>query len=409
MSELDTPASATDVVVIGGGMAGLAGALALRDNGARVTLLEQAPEFGEVGAGLQMAPNATRLLRRWGLLDRVLELGVQPKQMVFRDAVSGEVLVRHDLQGEFTRKYDAPYIVIHRSDLHTILLEACRERGVELVTNTVVDRVETVDGRARAITSTGAVYEADIVLGADGLKSKLRATISDDQPVVSSYVAYRGVSPIEKAVNKDEIDNVTVWFGPKCHLVQYPLRAGELFNTVAVFRSAAFEAGEEEFGGVDELKAAYAGCVPEVQESLENLWQGIRWPMYDRNPIDNWISGRALLIGDAAHPMLQYLAQGACQALEDAATLQDLSAGTVFTENGLNPAAWDEVAREFVEARAPRTARVQTTARVWGESWHVVDPMARTLRNLLFQSSDADLFRYTDWLYDTSVDSTPRD
>lgn len=409
MSELDTPTSSTDVVIIGGGMAGLAGALALRDNGARVTLLEQAPEFGEVGAGLQMAPNATRLLRRWGLLDRVLELGVQPKQMVFRDAVSGEVLARHDLQGEFARKYDAPYIVIHRSDLHTILLEACRERGVELVINTVVDRVETVDGRARAITTTGAVYEADMVLGADGLKSKLRATISDDQPVVSSYVAYRGVSPIENAINKDEIDNVTVWFGPNCHLVQYPLRSGELFNTVAVFKSAAFEAGEAEFGGVDELKAAYAGCVPEVQQSLENLWQGIRWPMYDRNPIDNWISGRALLIGDAAHPMLQYLAQGACQALEDAATLQDLTAGTVFTADGLNPAAWDGVAREFVEARAPRTARVQTTARVWGESWHVVDPMARTLRNLLFRSSDADLFRYTDWLYDTSVDSTPRD
>jgi 2-polyprenyl-6-methoxyphenol hydroxylase-like FAD-dependent oxidoreductase len=408
MSDLTTPTSTADVVVIGGGMAGLAGALALRENGARVTLLEQAPEFGEVGAGLQMAPNATRLLRRWGLLDRVLELGVTPKQMVFRDAVSGDVLARHDLQGEFARKYDAPYIVIHRSDLHTILLEACRDRGVELIVNTVVDRVETVDNRARAITTTGDVYEGDIVLGADGLKSKLRATMSDDEPVVSSYVAYRGVSPIENAINKDEIDNVTVWFGPNCHLVQYPLRHGELFNTVAVFKSSSFEAGEAEFGGVEELKAAYADCVPEVQQSLENLWQGIRWPMFDRNPIDNWISGRALLIGDAAHPMLQYLAQGACQALEDAATLQDLSKGTVFTEDGLKPELWDQVAREFVEVRAPRTARVQRTARVWGESWHVTEPMTRLLRNLLFKSSEADLFRYTDWVYDTAIDSKPR-
>ena len=397
----------TEVVVIGGGMAGLAGAMALRENGASVTLLEQAAEFGEVGAGLQMAPNATRLLRRWGLLDRVLELGVTPRQMVFRDAVSGEVLARHELQGEFAKKYDAPYIVIHRSDLHTILLEACRERGVTLINSVTVERVETVDGRARAHAADGTVYEADIVLGADGLKSKLRAKLSDDKPVVSAYVAYRGVSPIADAINTDEIDNVTVWFGPDCHLVQYPLRQGELFNTVAVFKSSSFEAGEAEFGGVDELKAAYSGCVPEVQQSLANLWQGVRWPMYDREPIENWIDGRALLIGDAAHPMLQYLAQGACQALEDAATLQDLSIGSVFTADGADPAAWDRVAREFVAARAPRTARVQRTARVWGESWHV-DGLARKLRNLLFSSSEGGVFEYTDWLYDTSVDSTPR-
>lgn len=400
------PTPTQDVIVVGGGMAGLAGAMALRENGAAVTLLEQASEFGEVGAGLQMAPNATRLLRRWGLLDRVLELGVRPRQMVFRDAVSGDVLARHDLQGEFAKRYDAPYIVIHRSDLHTILLEACRERGVTLINNVTVDRVETVGGRARAHATDGAVYEADLVLGADGLKSRLRASVSDDQPVASAYVAYRGVSPIEDAINRDEIDNVTVWLGPDCHLVQYPLRQGELFNTVAVFKSSTFEAGESEFGGVDELHAAYAGCVPEVQRSLANLWQGVRWPMYDREPIEQWIDGRTLLIGDAAHPMLQYLAQGACQALEDAATLQDLSIRTVFTDDGIDATAWDDVAARFVAARAPRTARVQRTARVWGESWHV-DGLARTLRNLLFTAAGDSVFRYTDWLYETAADSTP--
>lgn len=401
-----TTSTSSDVLVVGGGMAGLAGAMALRENGATVTLVEQAPEFGEVGAGLQMAPNATRLLRRWGLLDKVLALGVTPQQMVFRDATTGNVLARHDLQGEFARRYDAPYIVIHRSDLHTILLEACRERGVNLINNVVIESVETIDGRAHAHAADGTVYDADILLGADGLKSKLRAQISDDEPVGSYYVAYRGVSPIENAVNKDEINNVTVWFGPDCHLVQYPLRQGELFNTVAVFKSAQFEAGEAEFGGVDELKAAYSRCVPEVQQSLENLWQGIRWPMYDRNPITQWIDGRALLIGDAAHPMLQYLAQGACQALEDAATLEDLSKGTVFTESGIDASAWDGVAERFVATRAPRTARVQSTARVWGESWHV-DGLAATLRNLLFTSTEANPFAFTDWLYDPSVDSRP--
>ena len=399
-------ATSTDVLVVGGGMAGLAGALALRANGAEVTLVERAPEFGEVGAGLQMAPNASRVLKRWGLLEKALEIGVQPKHLVFRDAVTGEELTRQSLAGEFEERYGAPYVVIHRSDLHRVLLEACQAAGVRLVNDVFVESVETVDGRGVAHTAAGVDYEADVVIGADGLKSTLRPVVANDEPVGSAYVAYRGTVPITESTPKTDLEDVIVYLGPDCHLVQYPLRKGKLLNTVAVFKSASFERGEEQYGGVDELEAAYKDCVPAVQDALKNLATGIRWPMYDRNPIENWIAGRMVLMGDAAHPMLQYLAQGACQALEDAAVLQDVSKGTVFTDDGVDPAAWDEAIRRFNKLRAGRTAKVQRTARIWGESWHV-SGLARTLRNLLFKSRRDGNYQYNDWLYGQEGEGIP--
>ncbi|UKA63793.1 FAD-dependent oxidoreductase [Arthrobacter sp. FW306-04-A] len=396
----------TEVLVVGGGMAGLAGALALRANGAEVTLVERAPEFGEVGAGLQMAPNASRVLKRWGLLEKALEIGVRPKHLVFRDALTGEELTRQTLGGDFEERYGAPYVVIHRSDLHRILLEACEDAGVRLVNDVVVEKVETVNARGVAHTAGGNVYEADVVIGADGLKSTLRSAVAQDGPVSSSYVAYRGTVPITAETPAADLEDVIVYLGPDCHLVQYPLRKGELLNTVAVFKSPSFERGEEQYGGVDELEAAYKDCVPAVQAALRNLATGIRWPMYDRDPIENWIDGRLVLMGDAAHPMLQYLAQGACQALEDAAVLQDSTVGSVFTDDGVDPAAWDRAIDEFNSARAARTARVQRTARVWGESWHV-SGVARTLRNLLFKSRKDGDFQYNDWLYGQAADGVP--
>lgn len=397
-SEQSTTTPAQDVLVIGGGMAGLAGALALRENGASVTLVENAPAFGEVGAGLQMAPNASRVLKRWGLLDKALEIGVQPKHLVFRDAVTGEELTRQTLGAEFEERYGAPYVVIHRSDLHRILLEACQESGVTLLNGVFVEKVETEGDKARAFAANGDVYEADAVLAADGLKSTLRKAVAEDAPVPSSYVAYRGTVPITDATPKADLEDVIVYLGPNCHLVQYPLRKGELLNTVAVFKSPSFERGEEQYGGVDELEEAYKDCIPAVRQALKNLATGIRWPMYDKNPIENWVSGRMTLIGDAAHPMLQYLAQGACQALEDAAVLQEVTQGTVFTESGIDASAWEGAFKDFNEARAGRTARIQRTARVWGESWHV-SGLARTLRNLLFKSRGDGNHQYNDWLY----------
>lgn len=390
----DAGTTPTDVLVIGGGMAGLAGALALTRNGKRVTLVEKAQEFGEVGAGLQMAPNASRVLDRWGLLDAVRDIGVSPRHLVFRDALTGQELTRQSLGREFQERYGAPYVVVHRSDLHAILLGACREAGVTLVNAAAIAGTRTEGGLGVATTADGHEYAAHLLIGADGLDSTLRAQVVADQAIVSGYVAYRGTVPISSDMPRSDLDDVVVYLGPQCHLVQYPLRKGELLNTVAVYRSPTFERGEQQIEGTDELERAYLNCAPAVRRALQNLNSGLRWPMYDREPIDAWQDGRMLLLGDAAHPMLQYLAQGACQALEDAAALERCTAGVDLADD----VELDTALAAFVADRAPRTARVQLTARQWGESWHV-EGIGRTLRNMLFRTrSDGDL-GVADWLY----------
>lgn len=232
-----------DALVVGGGIGGLATSLALARSGRTVRVLEQAPEFGEVGAGLQMAPNATRILRGWGLLDEVIDHGVAPRRLVMRDALDNKELTYLDL-ADTARRYGAPYIVIHRSDLHAILVRACRAAGVDLVTNAAVTDVKTATDQATAIgehrRDTGR-----IVIAADGLGSRLRGRLSNDDPVSSAYVAYRGALPLADLPDTSglALDDVVVHIGPGCHLVQYPLRRGEMFNQVAVFRSAKALAG----------------------------------------------------------------------------------------------------------------------------------------------------------------------
>jgi salicylate hydroxylase len=387
-----------EVVVVGGGIGGLANAYALATAGHRVRVLERAAEFAEVGAGLQMAPNATRILREWGLLDRVVEAGVTPQRLVFRDALTGEELTRLELGVDFLERYGAPYVVIHRSDLLTILVDACREAGVELVPGTGVDDVEA--GPNGAVVHAGeARLDADVVLAADGLRSTLRGKFSDDEPVSSGYVAYRGAFPVsELTLELDErsFEEVVVYLGPGCHLVQYPLRRGEIFNTVAVFESPAFAHGEADWGGPEELDAVFAGACEPVRRGLASLWRDRRWPMYDRLPIGTWVSGRLALTGDAAHPMLQYLAQGACQAIEDAHCLSTEVAKTAVD----GTVDWDTALATYQELRTARTAQVQTTARVWGDIWHV-DGIARLLRNALFTDRDVADHKYVDWLYGT--------
>ncbi|GGF38092.1 FAD-dependent oxidoreductase [Subtercola lobariae] len=396
----DSGVASQEILIVGGGIGGVAAALALCRQGRKVTVLERAPEFKEVGAGLQMAPNATRILRSWGVLDQVLEMGVQPKRLIFRDAVTGEQLTDADLRGEFAERYGAPYVVLHRSDLHAILVEAARKAGADLRTNADVVDVETRDDVARVRTSDGTVYRADVVLGIDGLTSSLRRKVSGDEVVASGYVAYRGAIPMDEALDVDDRENVVVYLGPECHMVQYPLRAGTMFNTVAVFKSPSFSRGEFVPADQQELQNAYSDCIPQVQRALLNLWKTVSWPMYDREPIDNWVDGRMLLMGDAAHPMLQYLAQGACQAIEDADAFDRISASVT------DPHEWNAALAEFNSTRADRTARVQRTARTWGEAWHVNTPLPKLLRNLLFKSRKDEDTRYTDWLYGADSIST---
>jgi 3-hydroxybenzoate 6-monooxygenase len=393
-------AEPADVVVVGGGIGGLGNALALTRAGHRVRVLEQSAEFGEVGAGLQLAPNATRVLRAWGLLDAVVAEGVRPRRLTMRDAVDGRELTHLDL-ADVERRYGAPYVVIHRSDLHALLVRACRDAGVDLVTGVAVADVEHpggghTDGRAVAVSATRR-DEGRIVVAADGLGSALRRRMSDDEQVSSAYVAYRGAIPLDDVAGSADLalDEVVVYIGPHCHFVQYPLRRGEVFNQVAVFRSGRALAGLDEWGTPDELDAAFASMCDAVRAGLPHLWRDRWWRMYDREPITTWVDRRLVLTGDAAHPMLQYLAQGACQAIEDAdclAAQADKSTGPECTVD------WDAALRGYTDVRTARTATVQRTARDWGDLWHG-DGLFRAVRNALLRDRDPADYRYIDWLY----------
>jgi 3-hydroxybenzoate 6-monooxygenase len=388
-----------DVVIVGGGIGGLSAALALSRAGLTVRVLEQAPEFGEVGAGLQIAPNCTRILAEYGLLEEVTTLGVRPENMVMKDAVDSSELTRLDLE-DMERTYGFPYVVIHRSDLHATFLRACRRAGVDLVTGQKCVGVETGDAAARAVFADGHVEEAEIVIAADGLHSVARRLLVDDEPVNSAYVAYRGAVPIDLVRENDVSDtDVVVYVGPRCHFVQYPLRGGDMFNQVAVFESPKALAGDSDWGTPDELDAAFDGMCGPIQKGLPLMWRDRWWRMFDRDPLANWVHGRIALLGDAAHPPLQYMAQGAVMAIEDGWVLATHVAAqrAVRTASG-SGVDWSAALAAYNAVRPQHCRRVLTTARAWGELWHV-DGTERLRRNVLLRARDVRDYTFTDWIY----------
>lgn len=265
-----------DVLVIGGGIGGLSTALALTRAGLLVRLYEQAPEFGEVGAGLQLAPNCTRILDDYGLLAEARSRGVLPERMVMKDALDAQDLTHIDLRNLASR-YGSPYLVIHRSDLHGILLRACRRAGVDLVNDARCTAYENTERGARVTFADGTTDEAEVVIAADGLHSVARPLLVNDEPVNSAYVAYRGAVPFDRVrANQVHERDVVVYVGPRCHFVQYPLRGGEMFNQVAVFESPKALAGEQDWGTPDELDRAFAGTCAPIQKGLPLMWRD-RW------------------------------------------------------------------------------------------------------------------------------------
>lgn len=386
--------SSVRLLIVGGGIGGLAAALAAARAGRRVHVIEKSPEFTEIGAGLQLAPNATRMLDRLGVLEDVLKLATFPKNLVMMDAVTGSPITRLDLGDAFRAHYGYPYIVMHRGDLLTAELEACRSNP--LVTLDSGREAVSFEQHADAVHVTcadGTSLECEAVVGADGLWSRVRKAVHDDgDPVCAQYVSYRGTVPLRDVPPGTDLENMTIWIGPEMHFVQYVIHGGTLLNQVAVFRSHRFRPGcehLEDWGTPDELETAFAPLCPAVCDAVGHVRRDRRWPMFDRLPIPSWTCGRITLLGDAAHPMLQYIAQGACQALEDSVCL-----GNAFARRQ-DP---QEAFLAYQEERIPRTARVQRTARFFGDLKHL-DGVGRAVRNALLQKRSPDDFEYFDFLY----------
>lgn len=388
-----------DVVVVGGGIGGLSAAAALTRKGIRVRLYERQSAFGEVGAGLQIAPNCTRILHDYGLLDEAKSLGVLPEAMIMKDATDGSELTRLDLL-DLERTYGFPYMVIHRSDLHGIFLRACERLGVELVTDRQCVGYENGDAGATVTFADGTTDTAELVVAADGLHSVARVSLVGDEPVSSSYVAYRAAVPFEQVrENGVHEKDVVLYVGPRCHFVQYPLRGGEMLNQVAVFRSPKAVAGLDDWGTPDELDAAFDGMCDQVRAGLPLMWRDRWWRMFDRDPIDTWVFGRVALLGDAAHPPLQYMAQGAIMAIEDGWVLAEhvgaQRAVRTATSSGVD---WDAALVAYDAVRPEHCRRVLTTGRAWGELWHL-DGVERLQRNVILRARDTYDYAFTEWIY----------
>ena len=390
-----------EVLVAGGGIGGLAAAAGLAKRGRAVTVLERSDEFGEVGAGIQLAPNALSALDQLGVLDKVMKDAVFPERKVYIDAVTGKTIATIDLGDAFKEHYGYPYIVTHRADLHSALLEACQESGlVTLVNNSEVVRADNQpDGTVLVTTRSGDNYIADAVVGADGVRSNLRGAIIDDELVASKYVAYRGTVPTED-VGADVTSSPAVlcWLGPNMHLIQYPLRGGKLYNNVAVFKSDSYSPDHDNWGTPEELDARFSVCCDAVQHAGEYLSRDIRWPMYDREPADVWVDGHVALLGDAAHAMLQYLAQGGAQSIDDALVIAEELTRTEDVTDAL---------ATYQDRRLVHAGNIQRLARVAGELFHI-EGIGRNLRNETFKDHDPQDYSNLDWMF-MPLDRAPRE
>src|SRR3984893_14685397 len=379
-------------LVIGGGIGGLTTALALSRKGYPVHLIERAAEFGEIGAGIQIAPNGSRMLDSLGVLDKIQTYAVYPQRLILVDALSGDLLTTLDFGEKFQHAYTYPYLVMHRSDLLTILLDACRQSdAITLETNREVVAVDDLDDGALVSCADGSTYECDALIGADGLKSLVRKyVIGDGDPICVEFVAYRCAIPMEEVIEFAGMDTIRYWIGPNLHLIQYPLRRGEPYNQVGVFIIHRYLADSVDWGTEDELEEHFARTDGSVRKALARVKRDRRWPLYDRLPTDNWTRHHITLLGDSAHPMLQHIAQGACQALEDAACLAE----AVASHQGNVERAF----RLYQEARIPRPARVRGSARLFGDIIHS-DGVGALLRNVLLSGRAPDDYTYTDWFY----------
>lgn len=388
------------VLVAGGGIGGVAAALALVRRGFDVQVLEQAAQLGEIGAGIQLGPNAFAAFDALGIGEIARARAVYTDEMVMHDALD-ETLVGRIPTGEaFRQRFGNPYAVIHRADVHGSLLEGAQATGrIEIATGTQVQGVEQDASGVTVLTADGRRYRGQALIGADGVKSAVRRQYVGDEARVSGHVVYRAV--VERADFPPDLrwNAASIWVGPHCHLVHYPLRGGEQYNVVVTFHSREAEEWSVREGSREEVLSYFEGICPRARQLIELPKDWKRWATADREPIGQWVFGphhRVALLGDAAHPTLQYLAQGACMAMEDAVTLGEALR--------VHDNRFDAAFALYQKSRVARTARVVLSAREMGRIFHA-HGVERLVRNELWKGRTPERFYDAmEWLYGWTVD-----
>jgi 2-polyprenyl-6-methoxyphenol hydroxylase-like FAD-dependent oxidoreductase len=382
------------IIVAGAGIGGLAAALGLARAGFAICVLEKAADFAEIGAGLQLGPNAFDAFDYLGIGDAARNVAVYIDQLRLMDGSSGEEITHIPLGEPFRQRFGKPYAVMHRGDLYGILLRACRESpAIRLRSNAEVIGYEKEGAAVAVRLASGEILCGSALIGADGLRSRVRLqVVGDGPPRISGHTAYRAVIPAKQMLDDLELNAATLWAGPKCHIVHYPLSGWKYVNLVVICDSGV---GTPLAGKPVSAEEVMKGC-QHIHEPTRNLirrssdWRS--WTLCDRDPIETWVDGRVALLGDAAHPMLPYLAQGACMALEDAVCL------AWVTESCAGD--FERAFEAYQAQRILRAARVQLQSRAVGEHIYHVDGVQASLRNAIMRSKTADdWYDCLQWLY----------
>lgn len=395
---MTSPSQELPVLVAGGGIGGLAAALALVRQGFRVKVLEQAPEIGEIGAGMQLGPNAFHAFDALGVGEQARSRAVYTDFMVMHDALDEYQVGKIPTGAAFRQRFGNPYAVIHRADAHGSLLEGVQASGqIEFLTSTRVERIEQDADGVTVHDQHGTAHRGLALIGADGVKSVVRQQFVGDEARVTGHVVYRAV--VDKADFPEDLrwNAASIWVGPNCHLVHYPLRGGEQYNVVVTFHSRDAEEWGVKEGSKEEVKSYFQGICPKARQLIDLPKSWKRWATADREPIGQWSYGRVTLLGDAAHPTTQYMAQGACMAIEDAVTLGEALR--------VNHNDFEKAFDLYQRSRVARTARIVLSSREMGRIYHA-SGVERLVRNDLWRGRSAERFYDAmEWLYGWNVEN----
>lgn len=382
------------IIIVGGGIGGMTAALALSQKNIPSILLEQAPQFRETGAGIQLCPNVFKMFDYLGIMDAMKKIAIFPDNLIYVDGINGDRFLNIPLKEPLIERFKYPYGVFHREDLLRGLVNECKNRPlISLNTGARVIHISQDNTHVEVKTEDGRSFKGSALIGCDGLWSVIRDyVVGPETPRFTGHIAYRGVVDINQVDKKLCPNNVVHWVRDHSHLVHYPIGVQGLFNIIAIFQTERQYPLNDISPNSDELEERFEGSQPEIIELLTYIKRDRKWMLYDRDPIKNWTKGRVVLLGDSAHPTLPYLTQGAGMAIEDSVVLAQK-----ITEYGDD---FEGAFLSYQEERYLRCAYVQLFSRAYGETHHS-SGVARELRDyIISKRSLEDNYEWLAKLYD---------